>query len=74
MNVEMVSMEEMILQAIEDKASKRDSIALRYAFCISSDEVIDYKKINRAIMARWSKSALNYIKRGAWQIVEGDIK
>jgi hypothetical protein len=70
MNVEMVSMEEMILQDIKNKASKRDSVALRYSFCISSDEVIDYEKINKAIVARWNRGALTYIKNKAWKRVE----
>ena len=71
MKVELMGVEEVILQEIAYKSSKRDNIALTYAFCISSSEKVDFGKINRAIIARWSRSALTYIKHKAWKIVEG---
>jgi hypothetical protein len=74
MKVELMGVEELILQEIADKDFTRDNVALTYAFCISSSEEMDFGKINSAIVARWSYSALDYIKKKAWTIVEGDIK
>lgn len=71
MKIELMDVENIILGEIADKDVKRDSIALTYAFCISSSEEIDIGKINRAIAARWSRSAVDYIKGKAWKIVEG---
>jgi len=71
MKVELMDAEEIILREIADKNLTRDNVALTYAFCISSREEIDYGKINRAIVARWSMGALAYIKHNAWKIVEG---
>ena len=62
--------EEVILQEIADKDFTRDNVALTYAFCISSSEEMDFGKINRAIIARWSMRALTYIKHKAWKMVE----
>jgi len=39
----------------------------------SSDQT-DWKAVNEAIIQRWSKSGLNYIKERAWKIAEGKIK
>jgi hypothetical protein len=50
---------------------------MTYAFCIRQsgpgwgNDEIDYAVINRAIMDRWSLSALKYIKEKAWRIAEG---
>jgi hypothetical protein len=76
MHVEIMGVEEVILQEIGDRDSTRDNVALTYAFTITSREEIDVEKINKAIVARWSYSALEYIKKKAWKIVEGgeDIK
>lgn len=62
--------EDAILGEIADKAFTRDSIAQTYAFCLISDEKIDFPKINRAIVERWSRNALVYIKEKAWKLVE----
>lgn len=65
------NVEAIILQEIGDKDFTRDNIASRYAFCIASCGEADFEKINRTIVDRWSKSALEYIKKKAWKIVEG---
>lgn len=72
--VHLMDCENVILREIEDRDCKRDTVALTYAFCLRSDEKIDYEKINKAIIARWSKSALNYIKTRAWKLHEGRIQ
>ncbi len=38
---------------------------------IRSDEMTDWGVVNKAIMERWSRSALIYIKTLAWKILEG---
>jgi len=69
--IEMVDVERVILEEIAEKESTRDCIAATYAFCITTCEDIDIGKINRAIVERWSKSGLNYIKTEAWKLMEG---
>lgn len=71
MKVELMSCEEGIIEEIESGDFTRDEITLTYAFYISSNQKPDFGKINRAIVTRWSVSALNYIKKKAWKIVEG---
>ena len=66
--------EETILQEIDDKNFTRDSVAITYAFCIDSTENPDFAKINRAIVKRWSLSALEYIKNEAWKLRVGKSK
>lgn len=74
MNAKIVGAEEIIMCEIADETTKRDNVALSYALGIASDEDIDYGKINRAIVARWSFSALDYIKRKAWKIIESETR
>ena len=70
MKIELMDAEKVILEEIEEKRSTRDSIAFTYAFCIETINRFEFGKINRAIIARWSKSALAYIKKEAWKLVE----
>ena len=70
MKIELMDVEQVILEEIAEKESTRDSIALTYAFCITSSEDIDWWMINQAIVARWSRSALIYIKKKAWKLIE----
>ncbi len=71
MRVKLANPEQMILREIADPKFTRDSIALTYAFCIRQRDQVNIQIINRAIMERWSESALEYIKRKAWRRVEG---
>ena len=71
MKIELMDAEETILREIADKVVKRDSVALTYAFCISSLDNTKFSEMNRAIIARWGMSGLDYIKEKAWKIVEG---
>jgi len=68
--IEMTFCEETILLEIAEKKATRDDIALSYAFCLNSSENPSFAKINRAIIDRWSRAALRYIKRKAWKLVE----
>jgi hypothetical protein len=75
--VELVDPQGTIMREIADPKMTRDDVATTYAFCIRqtgtgwSRNGIDYAAINKAIMDRWSLSALKYIKEKAWRIAEG---
>ena len=60
--------EEKILGEIGNKKCKRKNIALYYHLCMMSREIINWGKINRAIIRRWSFSGLMYIKKEAWEL------
>jgi hypothetical protein len=62
--------EMVLLNEISHKECKRRDIAQTYRMSIAAaaenDEVIDWKKVNAAIIARWSQSGLEWIKNQAW--------
>ena len=66
---EMVDIEYTLLKEIEDKAMKRNDIVLTYALGIMSTEEIDWPKVHKKIVERWSIDALRYIKNRAWKMV-----
>ena len=75
--VQMADFENTILREIAAPEMKRDDAALTYAFGLrnaANGEKIDWPKVNAAIIARWSRSALIYIKERAWKIYEGKIQ
>jgi len=65
--MELLCCESTILNEIKQKECKRNNIALTYYLCMASSEEVDWGKINKAIMERWSRSGLNYIKTEAWK-------
>ena len=65
--MELVCCESTILNEIKHKECKRNDIALTYYFCMVSLEDIDWGKVNRAIVERWSRSGLEYIKKEAYK-------
>ena len=51
-------------------AKKRDDVVPAYAAALARDLVppaMDWRAVNRAIIDRWSHSALDFIKKGAWR-------
>jgi hypothetical protein len=54
-----------LLREIAEPSSKRRDIAKTYALALRSSEATDWKAVNAAIIARWSVSALNWIKEQA---------
>jgi len=66
---ELTNITSTILREIENKKMKQADIAKTYALAINSIEQVDFPEINRAIIARWSKSGLNRIKVLAWKSV-----
>jgi len=64
--MELVNGTEILLKEIASKACTKRHVAQTYALAIRSRYPTDWAQVNAAIMARWSISALNDIKRMAW--------
>ncbi len=75
MHFKLVHAQEGILEEIANPKITRNVVALTFAYCIRQrdEDEIDFKKINQAILARWSLSSLDYIKKRAWGICTGQI-
>lgn len=65
--VEMIDPQRIVLIEIADKHLTRDDVAITYAYCLRQGEVDRIGEINKAIIERWSLSALKYIKTKAWK-------
>ena len=65
--IELCDTTNTLLENIEDKRLKRNDIAWLYAMALNSTEDTDWKKVNYAIIDRWSMSGLKYIKELAWR-------
>jgi len=65
---ELCDCERVLLEEIADQHFKRLDIAKTYAMTLKSSEMmrVDFKKVNEAIIERWSMSGLEYIKTQAW--------
>jgi len=74
LRVELVGIEAQLLQEIADRHMTRDDVAYTYAFGLVSSEPIAWARINHAIMDRWSRNALSYIKTKAWKIAEANAR
>jgi hypothetical protein len=68
--VELLDAEATLLEEISDKGFTVAGITMTYAMAIKADhnQHIDWPKVNRAILARWSKSTLDRIKREAGEL------
>lgn len=66
MSIQMVDPQGQLLREVAD----RDDVALTYAFALRQAGEIDWPLVNRAILDRWSLSALKHIKERAWKLVE----
>lgn len=53
-----------------ETAKSRDDVVPLYADAIQSREWTDWGAINGAIIDRWSRNALSYIKAKAWKLVD----
>lgn len=60
--------EDQLLEEIEISKSTRNDVAKSYAIVLRSRHrnSIDWGKVNRAIIERWSSHALGWIKTRAW--------
>ena len=70
--MELTNCEATLLRDIAEPTATRRYVAETYALAIRSSyhPTVDWGKVNRAIIERWSLSALNWIKREAWKRVE----
>ena len=68
MKLELACCEATLLSEIAEPTAKRADVAKTYALALRSSErdSVDWAKVNAAIMARWSRSALEWIKEKAW--------
>ena len=66
--LELADCENHLLREIADKRMKRRDVAQSYALALRSSERdrMDWGKVNRAILERWSKATLLWIKTQAW--------
>jgi hypothetical protein len=64
--------EELLIRTIEDKQNTRDDVAVIYRRALDT-EGINWARVNRAIMDRWSQNALVYIKHRAWRRLLGRV-
>jgi hypothetical protein len=64
--MELTCCESVILNEIEMGLSQKQ-IAQSYALALRSSWPTDWKKVNEAIIAKWSFKALNRIKEMAWK-------
>ncbi len=62
-----------LLAEIAEPSVTRKDIAETYGLALLSTEETDWPAVNRAIVKRWSVSALGYIKKLAWRDVKGVI-
>lgn len=63
--IEMANCESLLLQEIGDKRFKRRDVAKSYRLSMQSSEKVDWGKVNKAIIERWSAYGLNWIKEQA---------
>lgn len=65
MRTELADTTNTLLREIADPAMKRKDVAQTYALALRSSWPTDWRVVNEAIIARWSKSALVWIKNYA---------
>lgn len=71
MTFEIEDITKFILSEIENKKLKQKDIAKTYAIAIEYDnkiiQPVYWKKINEAIIKRWSRAGLKKVKEMAWK-------
>jgi hypothetical protein len=66
--IELADPQGQLLEEIADKRFTRRDVAMTYRIAVrrGGGDRVDWPKVNRAIIDRWSVSALIYIKKLAW--------
>ena len=64
--LELRCCEDVILNELKHREVTQKDIAQTYRLALRSSEDIDWGKINKAIVKRWSLSGLKRIKETAW--------
>lgn len=65
MPLELMCCTETLLNEIAQGAPRK-AVAQTYRLAIQSHTPTDWKRVNEAIIARWSVSGLTWIKKQAW--------
>jgi len=66
--IELADPEGQLLEEIADPKMTRRQVALTYGLAVRGDQSrVDWPRVNRAIVARWSPSTLEWIKKFAWR-------
>ncbi len=65
MRIELMDCDNLMLEEIGRGHLQRD-IAVTYSLALRSSYATDWKRVNLAIIARWSLSGLIRIKEAAW--------
>lgn len=68
MPYELSNTTNVLLNEIEMPETTRNTLAKTYALALRSNDTTDWAAVNRAIIKRWSLSALEYIKERAHKI------
>ena len=70
--MELACCEMVLLGHISKTELKQKDIAQTYAMAIVSSEAktMNWAKVNDAIAARWSRAAVERVKKEAWRIIE----
>lgn len=63
----------VIENEIADPKVTQTSVAMTYAFALMSPSIVDWERMNRAILSRWKPSGLERIKRMAWKLRDDKV-
>lgn len=66
MRMELCCCENTLLGEILNPKMTKKVVAMTYRLALESSEKVDWAKVNKAIIKRWSMSALRDIKNWAW--------
>ncbi len=64
--IELADPTGVLLREIQDPKCRRNDVAKTYNLALRSSVETDFAAVNNAIIARWSRTALEWIKRRAW--------
>ena len=67
MNIIILDATETLLNEIASNKFKQKDISLTYSLAIMSNRHTNFKKVNEAIIKRWSIAGLISIKEAAWK-------
>ena len=66
MKMELCCCEKTLLDEISAPKMTKKVVAMTYRLALESTEDVDWAKVNRTIIDRWSMRALQDIKNWAW--------
>jgi hypothetical protein len=70
--IELADPQGQLLEDIATPAMKRRDVAMTYRLALRSADRVDWPAVNRAIIARWAVSALEWIKAEAFRTPAGE--